>query len=417
MASPQLLISHSTEKDRPRRKIVDELAKKLGKRFAVLLDRTTIVPGESWRNTLNVWTGTCDAAVVLVTPQSIASEFCQYEWSILGLRRALDKAFRVVPIYAGLTPDEIARAPHQLGAIQGATGIELKTVPAACARLLKALAGVARGTGTTPAERQAQFVAAMLRRFVNDDDALVRAADSVQLDLGPWNPTQDKALRLALRLLGTGVDRAIPALDELLPFFTSDRDTFYELLDLVACSWVDLSASTAIEERAAAASTRLRGVALNAAQPGTAQLCVLRASGRPPRNAWRVAKVPNVFETLEQLTTQVYDALAPLFAVPAPPADRARVADALRRAEKFNNPVFVALREDGLKPKWLAELRKEFETVTFFLLTARRAVGDASYPDVKILRPPLHDGFESAFWTNYEDAKGFFDDKAALFKG
>src|SRR5262249_11324638 len=116
---PRVFFSHSTDKGTPERAILAALVDKLRGDYAILLDRETLVPSEDWRSTLNVWIGSCDAAVILVTQQSVASEFCQYEWSILSYRRRVRPQFLVIPIYQGVTPQQIAGKPHQISEIAG----------------------------------------------------------------------------------------------------------------------------------------------------------------------------------------------------------------------------------------------------------------------------------------------------------
>ena len=413
MPKPRLLISHSTDGDKTNKPIVDKLAEALEKHFAILLDRKTLPVGHGWRNTLNVWTGTCDAAIVFVTPQALRSEFCLYEWNILGFRRGLNPTFPIIVIYHGVDPDDFQNKPHQLGSLQG-VALEYSSIAAAKKKVIAALKGVAN-VGDSPAERQAQFVAAVLEDNVSDKRALRRAAAVVRSEIQSWSPTEDDYLMFALQLTAASLPLAVKSLDELVPYFREKEKAFFDLLHIVSCSWIDLRLSETISDRALAPDPPRRAVALNAARATTASLCVLRASAKPPSNTWRVADIPNRFENVDQLIEQIYVSLAPLFRQPADPPVRATLQKSLERENRNGTPVVVALQDAGVDDKLLAELRKEFRTVMFFLLTANRVIRESEFRNVALIIPPLPEDFETTFWNEYDDAKAFFQEKPNAF--
>jgi len=251
---------------------------------------------------------------------------------------------------------------------------------------------------------------------VNDTAALKRAAAIIKLDLGTWDPAEAQVRRFARRLIGTDMDTARAALDEIVTYFKNDEDEFYELLEIVASCWVDLATETTIRARATNTAAAARDVALNANGTDMARFCVLRASDKPPSNMWRVAEVPNAYTNADDLIAQIYVSLAGRFNKPTAPVDREQIKKLLGLMQRTNNPVVVALRADGVNDKLLAALRDEFKTVMFFLLTGDRTVAATAYPDVEIIKPALARQFESEFLGTYNDAKDFFETKPDVFR-
>ena len=90
-----------------------------GQLSETLIDRTTLEAGGNWRSTINTWLAICDAALILIHPDSVKSQFCQYEWAVLSHRRDMQEKFLVIPIFLHVKPNDIALRPEQLSAISG----------------------------------------------------------------------------------------------------------------------------------------------------------------------------------------------------------------------------------------------------------------------------------------------------------
>jgi TIR domain len=75
--------------------------------FEVLLDVARLEPGDEWRAKLHFWLETCDAAVILLNPESMASPWVRKEADILMHRWTVSRSFesegnrrlRIVPVF------------------------------------------------------------------------------------------------------------------------------------------------------------------------------------------------------------------------------------------------------------------------------------------------------------------------------
>jgi hypothetical protein len=190
-------------------------------------------------------------------------------------------------------------------------------------------------------------------------------------------------------------------LRQLLGSFDGKDKDWHDILDLIACSWVD---HRSMEKLAALSSgnSAKRNVTLNAEQAQTARLYVVKASGRRPSAAWSTADVADVAADLDDLKTKIEVSLARALRLETSPVDRARLQKKLKNLEDAKDPVVVCLKTNGLDQAWLASLRKSFESVTFFLLSGNdRFTAD----DVERMEPEIHPEFEVRFWSDYEDCK------------
>jgi hypothetical protein len=115
---PQLFFSHSAEEGSSDRAVLMGLADALKDDYDILLDRTALVAGGSWRPIINGWVTGCDAAVILITPESIDSDFCRYEWSALSFRHREDDLL-IIPVYHRARPDDIKGRADQISDITG----------------------------------------------------------------------------------------------------------------------------------------------------------------------------------------------------------------------------------------------------------------------------------------------------------
>src|SRR5262249_27925971 len=149
-------------------------AAKLSKKFSVLVDYDEIQPGQDWRSLINVWTGACDAAVALISPDALNSDYCRHEWSNLSFRRSLSENFIVIPVFYKVDPEELRKQKYDPINFRAIQGIKVATAAATCKQVLDRLKPVARDW--TPAEFQARILADLLRK-VTDEAFLKRAAD------------------------------------------------------------------------------------------------------------------------------------------------------------------------------------------------------------------------------------------------
>src|SRR5437773_6595925 len=110
-----IFISHSTGKDDAagRQRLLDiEVALK-GPAGApsghdVLLDFKRLEPSFKWRSELDEWMATCHAAVLLLTPKALESQWVLKEATILAHRAARDTRFLLFPaLLDGLTREQL----------------------------------------------------------------------------------------------------------------------------------------------------------------------------------------------------------------------------------------------------------------------------------------------------------------------
>jgi len=403
MRKPRLFFSHSTENGSQHHAILTGLAQNLEANYEILLDRKALVPGHDWRSTINAWIRTCDAAVILVTPRSIESDYCRYEWAILSFRRK-EENFLIIPIYLDSEPEAIKGRADQIYEItsyhnfdnigsvtrkvQGQLGAELVLIDRA--------------------QLQISYVAKLLQDAIRREEVIETAAGKINLDLGTWDLSADKWLKFAVKIMGVGIGRAWPVLRDLQQFFgRANEEQFSDIVDLIGfCSWVDMGSAHRIKGCSAPDVTAQHLLALNADEVRTATCYVLTASERGPRNNWPIGTAHGIFASYEDLHQQVRSTLLEALNLDrdASVAKLSKRLDALRHARE---PVFVVLDAKGLSASWLKQLRETvlFNWVNFLVLTGEDVVTLGLLPEEAWLKPLLPNGFEREIWDSYESAK------------
>jgi TIR domain len=397
MPRTRIFISHSAHRDpsaRPALNAIEAKIKATGQ-YGILLDHSTLQPGESWRSAINLWCGGCDAAVLLVTPDSIEADYCKYEWSILSYRQSMSRNFRILPVYLRATPEDLRGKAYQIAEIQGA--ITFTAIDEVWPKIDQFLQSVLPSDG--PTARQAYLIANLLRDGIHDPNfrELAIAKAQINLDLGTWEPLQDPWERFAFDLIGLGLGRTAPALLQLAGSFNRTRKEWCDILDLVACSWVDYRSAEVLRNRTQA-ETKDRTVGLNAVEGQTARLYVVKASDRRPSATWITADINDVVADLDGLFSEIEAALARALGLETSPVDRAKLERKLRNQETAKQPVVVCLRTNSLDDTWLAAIRERFKFVTLFLLSGATP---AALSGVEWLQPDLPPEFETNFWTEY----------------
>jgi hypothetical protein len=401
----RVFISYSHQDSRSA-EIRDALAEALlaePKRFGLLADVFTLEPGDAWRSRINLWVGGCDAAVVLLSREALKSPYVVYENSVLAYRSALDPAsLLILPV---LLDDVDVKAlkegflyPSQLEEKQAISG-DL-TTEEIVSKVMDRLSRAQRCNAPTPIEKRALRLADLFKGV--DDAVLLEAGREIDLDLEPWSLHSDLALRLALQLLSVGMQAALPALlivRQHLPM--AERAQRMELMiDLVASSWVDPRSVARLAERVKAPPPT-RAVGINGRRTWTAKMYTLSAS-RDSRIEWHLASCDGVFgeDAVETLKEKLRRALMAEL--------KSRSADDLREdlaalEEPPQQPVLVAFHHAGITRTVLTELRNEFPTVTFVVLTGEIAEGVAlDDATLELLIPRLYAGDEDACFNQYD---------------
>jgi hypothetical protein len=400
---PRLFFSHSTQKGSTERETLMRLAAALEAHYEILLDRKTLEAGGNWRSTINAWLAICDAAVILVHPDSVRSPFCQYEWAVLSHRRYIQKKkFLIIPIFLDSTPKDIALRPEQIDAISGY--FEFDSLPNVIAKIKDQLA---RLVLEEPPGTLISYVASSLQGAILREDEIEKEAYNLDLDLGTWDFSTDKWLKFALKLMGTGLTvNVLKVLLRLQPFFgNAQADKFTVIVKLIGqCSWVDMGSAQRIRACALRGADTHGLFGLNAALAETAQCYVVTGSDTPGDNHWPVGNVLDDFASEQHLHERVRSALIALLLL-ADDASDATLRQELDLALEVQ-PFFIVLRAEGMSADWLERLcAQELFAGVNFLVLGGETIPPGLLPESSVLRPELPPGFESEVWRSYARAK------------
>ena len=387
MAAAKIFISHKNQDadaDRVLPVVSDALR---AANFDVLVDRQRLQPGDRWRDEIYTWMGLCHGAVILLSAAARDdSVWVPRETSILLWRKTLDPPFRLIPVYLdGLTENDFKAGNFKdlsLGELQAPPAGPPATVAAA---LVARFAGLG-SHDPTPLEEVAEQIISLLRGI--DTAILARAANSLAVDLGPWDPLQHPLKALAVRLLQVNLRRAVGALKILVPHL-EHAENGARLLSLLEPSWVDLCAARWVADRARRPGPK-SGLVLNATKSRTAELYVRRASCKPPKLSWPIIPTTGIYGDkpgaeaaveIEKALTRAFRLEADPFATDPEAEEQSRLLALLANRDAEREPVFVVLQSGRVTAETLVELQTLLPLVTFFVLT-----GDA-LPDAQHFHP------------------------------
>jgi hypothetical protein len=358
--------------------------------FTLLMDKSDLVVGDRWRARINFWIGSCDVAVVLLSPSALDSAYVAYEVSVLAYRAGVaDSRFRIIPVYLKDVDrkrlEQSRLDPAKLTEIQRLAN---KTIPEEIAdAVMEELSAIA--------DAPPRPIDGIVRRAETLLDGVpktvIENASGKLPDFElPWEPGQNAIRPLAERLLGVGMLGAIDALIELSAGMTGAN--VQELVNLVACTWVDMKAVDSLAKK--------RAVALNARNTRTANMYHLAASGGKP--TWIFVPCNNNFAgsgaTAHEMTEIVRNALCSNLKVK--PADLDRQLQLI----KARYVVLLALPGEGLveDPTVVRALREAFPTVTFFFLTGNTS--PEMIEDIaELIIPQLQQDEEDKFHDAHEE--------------
>src|SRR5258705_202707 len=112
MASVQVFISHSSKDKALTEELSEKLRSAVGSQpgYVVLVNYTELQPGKPWPKQIHELMAQCHAAVILLTPDAVASPWVLTEATILTWRLSLDSSFRVMPVrFPGVTDEMLTR--------------------------------------------------------------------------------------------------------------------------------------------------------------------------------------------------------------------------------------------------------------------------------------------------------------------
>jgi hypothetical protein len=399
MPRARLFFSHSTAEGSDERKALMRLVSVLGADYDIQLDRTKLKVGGNWRRTIIGWIRGCDAAVVLITPGSIASEFCRYEWSNLSFRRTLQEGFLIIPIYLGSAPDAIRGRPDQISEISGFFNFDDTE---------SMILEVKKRLDSEPPRARRRFQITLITdslQTVSEQTIDVMAANA-QLDLGDWDFESDIRLRFTTKIMSVGLARAFGALQDVRRALgDANVDKFRAIVELIGrCSWVDTGAAQRI--RACALShAAVQGLfGLNANVDETAKCYVLMGSDKHPSDIWPIGTVLDDFTSEDHLYKRVRSELIGLLYLDDEESDTTLKQEL--DTELSVQPIFIVLHSKSLTAVWIKRLREVelFAGVTFLVLTGE-TIMPGLLPDGAVLTPVLPAGLESKVWSDYARTK------------
>jgi hypothetical protein len=410
----RVFISHSAREPKEAndvRTAIREMlqSKEHNDRYAVLMDDLSLSPGDAWRSSINLWLGTCDAAIVILSKKALLSDYVAFELSILGYRRWRahrdGREFRIIPVLVDVTMEEVEQSrlkPTQVGEwMSTITGSK----EAIAQKIVAALDGVVTDDAI-PIENMARVLDAHLP---SNDFYLEQAAAALGKEL-PWDVSEGKRFCLALQLLGAGMSTpAVKAVRQLRrdPGF---QEPFLPTIEnLLSSSWVDLTADDIYHHMRQKEPPAL---VLNASFPDTARMYVRSAQyRRTPVLNCVIAEPNTIIEELEEskqgddaayrerIVAEVRKELFAKFQV----STQADLDLALSDSASFDEPVVVAIKAPSIKPATLAALHAAFSHVTFFLLTGRKFNDVLTGKTVYAIRPHLGEKDEEACRKQFDE--------------
>lgn len=404
MTQRRVFISHSAREHQRANDVRQAIKCKLQgepAKYAVLMDDLRLAHGDAWRSRINLWLGACDAAVVVISPAALTSNYVAFELNILGYRRWKEhregREFRIIPLLVDVTMEQVnASILRESQANEWMAVITGDDDDACVDKVVQALDDVVP-FGSRPIE---QLARALERSLPRDEDPLDLAAAALGVAL-PFDVQHSKRGVLALRLLHAGMsDDAVAALDQLRRHPTMDLDVAKEIL---SCTWVDLKAG---DLRAHATDADRKPLVLNAQYNDTAKMYVAAARYvKDPPFLSHFAETNPIVEELdpsirrEEIIGRVRKALLAELDETEENLDLALSDYHRKRA-----PIFVALQEPSPDPDTLAELRAKFRYVTFFVLTGPAGnAGKLDEKSVYVIRPELTGDDEAVCHKQYDD--------------
>ncbi len=320
----------------------------------VFIDALRLQVGAPWRDALYAWLGHCDVAILLLTPAAVGLAhtgsdrplWVPREVTILSWRKRLDPRLLLVPVLCdGLRLDDLPGSEVAELEIEDRHLI-LQQEGESRTDLARRIGDVVRGAvvdrGTSCCDALVGSLVKVLRNL-QGSRALEALADEIPIDLGPWAPTRDAELPVALGLLHQPFDVVERAIRCLLDN-VRERELLVEVVRALQPSWVAWEAAvplrSGIETQAADASPEL--YILPGSTPFAAECYVARASGATPRNRWRIVQPvrpkgeSDAGMFAERVVAELWKALVPSMPGGGAPELLAGVIDRLK-------PVFVAL--------------------------------------------------------------------------
>lgn len=410
---PKIFISHSSDdgSDDPEARWARDVREALTERLAqpdehctsydVLVDRTGLKAGRSWRTAINGWMGTCDAAVLLLSNKALESGWVAYEASVVAWRKQVSgDAFAFVPVHLveprdldweRIDPTQVLQGQGVVAAYDEAwdDAARAAALDDAYHQVREALAGLVPADAP-PIARTLQHVRAALQTIGPGGAALVSQSIAELSDVvDGWTPPDDDVERIARCMATLGLDRRVAKCLRRLAGRMNNQG-MCEVVDALSSSWVDGGAAAVV----AGATDTTRVVASNVENADTAWFYMWAQTDVPPSQSWKVAPVvwqpraddPDGDSLLAAIDVALYDLLKR--------ESRADVVALLSDLAYADDRVFAAVRHDGLDATLLDRVLRTFPELCLFLFgsdreRAARTVVDSDHADRIFLAPAV----------------------------
>jgi len=412
MTKPRIFISHSAREPKAA-EVLRRLVADLEPDFRVLVDQERLnvdedqlLAGQDWRAKLFYWMSQAHGAVIIFSESARESDWVRAEASVLAWRRLMDsgKHFTLIPaLLSPVTRTDLEQPRFRPMRLTDLQLVRSEDAARVCKQVRAGLEHLLKGR---PPETLIEKLERKIARVLREVDApeLEGAARAVGADPDEWDAGADPRVMLAAEMLRRGLPSVSKVIIELDVFLS--RDARRELINLVTPAWVDLRAASGIPEIAARVGER-RMLWLNGGRPGveefTGNSFVRRACARSPDLAWAVLPVPNAAG--EDVVGYYKQAIRKQLQSHVVKVEEARdddIRSVLERKERDKEPVFLLFTPPAPDAEVLGELRREFPTLTFFMLTGDCAMGDL--PEEEFLRPGLKEGEELEAYREFNYA-------------
>jgi hypothetical protein len=398
---PRLFVSHSSLDANLTRQVCDRLGPAPGNLgYDVLVDYSELKPGVDWPRHLHEYMAHCHAAVLLLTPNAVASAWVLKEATILAWRRSLDPSFKFFPVRFPDVDDAMLKkqqyGPLMLDLIQTIKSAD----PAEIANAVREQVGQPDPSASTPFDRLVGRLKDLLSQV--GSETLRDIAEKMSIETPAWRPDVDPRIQyvtqVARRILSEdmggfkGVHELIDALS-----FTPGPDNVKQIFRVVAPYWVDAQAAGRLPQLLTA--TQRRAAALNGARvSGFTALAYVR---RAHPLSLLYSTIPIAGGGSGNLLSHVEEQLCTWMREKGrEEGSDEEIIAALRDSEK----TYYAVLPGPIDDESLGRILDRFPTITFILWTDEVLERDAMQTRVDWLEPMLDLDKEQRAYKSCKDA-------------
>jgi hypothetical protein len=398
-----VFISHSANGDSFAGDVLERLSDVLeSRKYEVWVDRSGLRSGREWEDQLQVWAGSCDAAVVLLNVKALNSDWVRDEVTILLHRRHMLGRRRgqgpfVLPVLiGGVRPRDVRstglRKLTKLHLLDGSAELDAHAL---AERVVGHFASP--GLDGEPAETGGKAMDEWVERIayrigqVASESRLAEAARALEMSddevatIRLWDGTRFLAHRLMDDRL---CRRAVHAVGKLTPFMPVDDGR--KLVHEMAPTWVDGEAAALMLPEPS--DDRLVAL-LNACRPETGEEYFARATCRAITGYWsRIVGIAVGHQPVAELLTAWERALESDFVIGHPDD---------QQAPPFR--CFLIVDPNGVNLEFIADairtMNERYPWLGILLLTGGSLPDDATVRSWRLrnpvlLRPALDDRAE-----------------------